>query len=38
MIELTLEQVQALTQAGPPPTVMDPTTRQVYVLMPPGCH
>ena len=34
MIELTLDQVRALAQAGTPPTVMDPTTRQVYVLMP----
>jgi uncharacterized protein (DUF433 family) len=34
MIELTLEQVRALAQAGNPPTVVDPTTRQVYVLMP----
>jgi uncharacterized protein (DUF433 family) len=38
MIELTLEQVQALAQAGNPPTVMDPTTRQVYVLMPADAH
>ncbi len=34
MIELTLEQVQALAQVGTPPIVMDPITRQVYVLMP----
>jgi uncharacterized protein (DUF433 family) len=34
MIELTPEQVRALAESGTPPTVMDPTTRQVYVLMP----
>jgi uncharacterized protein (DUF433 family) len=34
MIELTLDQVQALAQAGSPPTVLDPTTRQTYSLVP----
>ncbi len=38
MIELTLEQARAITQAVTPPTVMDPTTRQVYVLMPTDAH
>jgi uncharacterized protein (DUF433 family) len=34
MIELTLDQVQALAQAGSPPTVIDPTTRKTYTLVP----
>ena len=34
MIELTLDQVQALAQAGSPPTVIDPTTRKTYALVP----
>ena len=34
MIELTLDQVQALTPAGSPPTVVDPTTRKTYALVP----
>ena len=34
MIELTLDQVQALTQAGSPTTVIDPTTRKTYALVP----
>ena len=35
MIELTLEQVRALARAGDSPTaVIDPTTRQVYALIP----
>ena len=34
MIELTLDQVQALAQTGGPPTVIDPTTRQTYTLVP----
>src|SRR5206468_2097211 len=34
MIELTLDQVQALAQAGSPPTVIDPTTRKIYALVP----
>jgi uncharacterized protein (DUF433 family) len=38
MIELTLEQAQALAQAGAPPTVMDRTTKQVYVLVPANPH
>jgi uncharacterized protein (DUF433 family) len=38
MIELTLDQVRALAQAGTSPTVMDPTTRQVYILMPAQVH
>jgi uncharacterized protein (DUF433 family) len=38
MIELTIDQVRALAQAGALPTVMDPTTRQVYVLMPAYPH
>jgi uncharacterized protein (DUF433 family) len=38
MIELTPEQIRALAQAGTPPTVVDPTTRQVYVLMPADAH
>ena len=33
MIELTLDQVQALAQAGNPPTVIDPTTRMTYALV-----
>jgi hypothetical protein len=33
MIELALEQVQALAEAGTPPTVMEPTTKHVYVHM-----
>ncbi len=38
MIELTLDQVRALAQAGTPPTLIDPTTRQVYVLLPAHGH
>jgi uncharacterized protein (DUF433 family) len=34
MIELTLEQARALAQAGSPPTVIDPTTRKTYALVP----
>jgi uncharacterized protein (DUF433 family) len=34
MIELTLDQVLALAQAGSPPTVIDPTTRKTYALVP----
>jgi uncharacterized protein (DUF433 family) len=34
MIELILDQVQALAQAGSPPTVIDPTTRKTYALVP----
>jgi uncharacterized protein (DUF433 family) len=34
MIELTLDQVQALAEAGSPPTVIDPTTRKIYALVP----
>ena len=34
MIELTLDQVQALAQSGSPPTVIDPTTRKTYALVP----
>jgi len=34
MIELTLEQVRAIAHAGSLPTVIDPTTRQVYALVP----
>ena len=34
MIELTLEQVRALAQAGEPATVIDPTTRTIYELVP----
>lgn len=34
MIELTPEQVRAIAQAGSPPTVIDPTTKQVYALVP----
>ena len=34
MIELTLDQVHALAQAGSPPTVIDPTTRKTYALVP----
>jgi uncharacterized protein (DUF433 family) len=34
MIELTPDQVQALAQAGSPPTVIDPTTRKTYILVP----
>jgi uncharacterized protein (DUF433 family) len=34
MIELTLDQVRALAQAGSPPTVIDPTTRKTYTLVP----
>jgi len=34
MIELTLDQVQALAQAGGPATVIDPTTRKTYTLVP----
>jgi uncharacterized protein (DUF433 family) len=34
MIELTLDQVQALAQAGSPATVIDPTTRKTYTLVP----
>ena len=34
MIEFTLDQVQALTHAGSPPTVIDPTTRKTYALVP----
>ena len=34
MIVLTLDQVQALAQAGSPPTVIDPTTRKTYALVP----
>jgi hypothetical protein len=34
MIELTLDQVQALAQAGSPPIVIDPTTRKASTLVP----
>src|SRR5438270_3933192 len=34
MIELTLDQVRALAEAGDPPTVIDPTTRKTYTLVP----
>ena len=34
MIELTLDQVRALAQAGSPPTVIDPTTQKTYALVP----
>ena len=34
MIELTLDQVQALAQAGSPTTVIDPITRKTYALVP----
>ena len=34
MIELTLEQVRALAQAGENPIVIDPTTRAMYALVP----
>ena len=34
MIELTLDQVQALAQAGSPATVIDPTTQKTYALVP----
>ncbi len=34
MIELTLDQVRALAQAGDRPTVIDPTTRTAYALVP----
>ncbi len=34
MIELTLDQAQVLAQAGSPPTVIDPTTRKTYALVP----
>jgi uncharacterized protein (DUF433 family) len=34
MIELTLEQVRALAQTEGPPTVIDPTTRKTYALVP----
>jgi uncharacterized protein (DUF433 family) len=34
MIELTLEQVQALAQAASPLTVIDPTTRKTWTLVP----
>ena len=34
MIELTLDQVRALAQSGSPPTVIDPTTKTAYVLVP----
>jgi uncharacterized protein (DUF433 family) len=38
MIELTLDQVRALAQAGNPPTLVDPTTKQVYILTPAHAH
>jgi uncharacterized protein (DUF433 family) len=34
MIELTLDQAQALAQSVSPPTVIDPTTRKTYALVP----
>jgi hypothetical protein len=34
MIELTLDQVRALAQAGDHPTVIDPTTQKTYTLVP----
>ena len=34
MIELTLDQVRTLAEAGCPPTVIDPTTRKTYTLVP----
>ena len=34
MIELTHDQVQALAQAGSHPTVIDPTSRKTYALVP----
>jgi uncharacterized protein (DUF433 family) len=34
MIELTPDQVQALARAGSTPTVIDPTTRKIYALVP----
>jgi uncharacterized protein (DUF433 family) len=34
MIELTLDQVRALAQAGDSLTVLDPTTKRVYALVP----
>jgi hypothetical protein len=34
MIELTIDQVRALAQATGPLTVIDPTTRKTYVLVP----
>ena len=34
MIELTLEQAQALHQAGGSPSVFDPTTKTAYTLVP----
>ena len=34
MIELTLDQVRALAQAGNPQTVIDPTTKTAYALVP----
>jgi uncharacterized protein (DUF433 family) len=35
MIELTLDQVRAIAQVGEhPPTVIDPTTRVIYALVP----
>jgi uncharacterized protein (DUF433 family) len=38
MIELTLEQVEALHQEGGPPTVIDPTTKTAYTLVPIEAH
>ena len=34
MIELTQDQAQALAQAGELPTVLDPTTKKTYALVP----
>ncbi len=34
MIELTLEQAQAIAGNGSPPTVIDPTTKVAYTLVP----
>jgi uncharacterized protein (DUF433 family) len=38
MIELTLDQVRALAQAGNPQTVIDPITKTAYALVPLDNH